>query len=148
MATKDLYRKARTELLNRGLHKGALVNPETGVEVCAFGAAAAASGCEIITVDDYQWDYKAKQDVPVKRYKVQGATETSLSAAFPELGRAAAELFPSAFDRAYYEEDGFRLTDTEAGRMYVTDTNDAEETTIEDVVSIFDRAIELAPEGN
>jgi hypothetical protein len=142
MATKDLYRKARTELLNRGLHKGDLVDPEEGVKVCALGACAVASGIEVVEHHDAGWiDYDGEVVAPYTWYSLKSgedSSERSIHKAFPELAQAAEELFPDRVEAGWVPHEFHK----------VPAVNDNDDTTIEDVELIFNRAEELAPEGN
>lgn len=143
MANKELYRLAKSELVKRGLHKGNLVNPYTGKEVCAFGACATASGYTIQENQEERWSFELQDWETYTRYTIDDTEERELSAAFPELGIAAAQLFPEVFDPETYFADDER-DQVEVSRLYVTEANDENGTTQEQVEAIFDLAIELA----
>lgn len=131
MATKSLYRLAHSELLSRGLHKGDLVDPVFGVKVCALGACAAASGQEIVKHTELDYDNDGNK-FDYEWYAFKGAQERSIHEAFPELAKAAEELFPGRVEHNLAEYNT------------VPTVNDANETTLEDVELIFARAEELA----
>lgn len=131
MANKKVYRDATASLIARGLWKGDLVNPKTGKEVCAFGAVAVATDQEINSHriwDDYLDEY-------VTQYSF-GVDEQAVGEVAPELITAATELFP---DRALRYHSSADYNNVPA-------FNDAQSTTIEDVVAVLKRAEELAPE--
>jgi len=140
MATKDLYRKARTELLNRGLHKGDLVDPEEGVKVCALGACAVASGVEVVAHYESGWvEYDGEVVEPYTWYSLKSgddSSERAIHEAFPELAAAAVQLFPERIADGWVPHEFHQ----------VPAVNDSEVTTIEDVEAIFKRAEELAEE--
>lgn len=155
----DVLQQAKEALRTRGWTRGTMVSCETG-EVCALGAVAVALGLEVVKHEGrsapyrYEVRYPWSDAVPSleEQEQISALRRAGDHEAAYVLGKQFWRRYDEAEERyleqsaAYSELLARALTRAYGVSRFVPSWNDYEATSVDEVIAVFDAAIEILQE--